>query len=155
MNLTERTEKFARLVQKWRPAMTWWEQIGAQTDLEHVKIELDRVGIHTPIRSLSQKVPKEGRIRWLEPMFEQGRIFFPHKIVKQLCDGRVVDVLAEAIEDEYKVYPSVSHDDWLDCMANMCHPEVAPTLKGYENRHISMGNTTKNYAASRLNPLYA
>lgn len=154
MSLIERTEKYARLVQKWRPAMTWWEQVGAQTDLEHVKIELDRVGIHTPIRALAQRVPKEGRIRWLESKFEQGLIFFPPKIVKQQCDGRVVDVLAEAIEDEYKVYPSSSHDDWLDDMANMCHPDVAPTLKGYENRHICLDKSSKSYAGQQLRRIF-
>jgi hypothetical protein len=110
--------------------------------------------MHTPMRSLSQKMPKEGRIRWLQPMFEQARIWFPDKIVKAMTDGRIVDILDQAIEDEYKVYPSVSHDDWLDCMANMCHPEVAPTLKRYENKQISFEKSAKNYADARLKNIF-
>lgn len=149
MNLTERTNVFRRLVERWSPVMTWWEQVGAQTDLEHVELELDRIGIHTPVVSISQKVPKEGRILWLQPLFEQAKIWFPLRIIQQCSDGRVIDVLQEWIDDEIKVYPSVAHDDGLDCAANLCHPDVAPIIQGYKNRKISMGKATENYAKRR------
>lgn len=154
MSLVDRTNRYARLVRKWRPFQTWWEQVGAQTDMEHIRLELDRVGEHTPMRALGQRLPKEGRIRWLEAEFEQGNIWFPDKIIKQQSDGRVVDVLDEFFENEYKVYPSVSHDDGLDCLANKCHPEVAPTLRAYEARAFSREKNVKTYAGRHLDSIY-
>jgi predicted phage terminase large subunit-like protein len=149
MNLSERTERYKCLVQKWRPQATWWEQVGAQTDMDHVQMELDRVGLHTPMYAFSQKVPKEGRIIWLQPLFENAQVWLPDRIIQQCSDGRVIDVLAEWIEDEYKCYPSVSHDDGLDCMANLRHPDIAPIIDNYLARSLNRGFATKNYAASR------
>lgn len=153
MNLSERTEVYRGLVQRWRPRMTWWEQVGAQTDLEHVRIELDRRGVHTPMVPINQRVSKEGRIEGLQPLFESGRIWMPKRLMKKLADGRVVDLVQQFIDDEFTVYPSVSHDDMLDCLANLTHPDVAPMLAKYD-RSMSEDNIfgefrASNYCASR------
>lgn len=154
MNLTERTNAYRQLVQKWSPFATWWEQVGAQTDLEHVEMELDRIGIHTPIYSISQKVPKEGRILWTQPAWQNAKIWLPERIIQQCTDGRVIDVLEQWLEEEVRCYPSVSHDDGLDCMANMWHPDVAPTLEAYINGAITHEKSTQNYATSRNNAMW-
>ena len=138
LNLTERTETFLRFVRKYRPRHTWWEQIGAQTDLEHVQLELERQGEHTPISPLGQKVSKEGRILWLQPLFEEGRIWFPDKMIRQQADGRMLDLISMFREDEYGVYPSVVHDDMLDCLANIRHPDVLHITARYD--HYFRGN---------------
>jgi hypothetical protein len=38
------------------------------------------------------------------------------------------DHIREFLESEYQLYPSVKHDDMLDCLANIKHPDVARML---------------------------
>lgn len=154
MNLTERTEMFFELVRRWRPRMTWWEQVGAQTDLEHVELEMDRLGWHAPVRALNQTVKKEGRILWLQPLFEQGRIWFPAKVVRQRADGGMEDYMTTFLEDEYRVYPSVSHDDMLDCLANIRHPDVLGELERMRSPYGAVRTEAANYAAGRRSAVF-
>ena len=157
MNLSERTRVFFELVRKWKPRHTFWEQVGAQTDLEHIELEMDRQTWHTPVTAIDQKVPKEGRILWLQPLFEQGRIWLPTRVVRQRVDGRMEDMLNTFFEDEYKVYPSVAHDDMLDCLANLRHPAVLGMLEkfrspyGYDGREAHGG---ESYVASRRDAVF-
>lgn len=41
----------------------------------------------------------------------------------------MADMPCTFLTEEYKAYPSVSHDDMLDCLANLRHPEVLRTLE--------------------------
>lgn len=156
LNLSERADAFFRLVEKWHPHMTYWEQVGAQTDLEFIKLEMDRRGWRTPVAEIAQHVPKEGRILWLQPLFEQGRIWFPHKLLYSKADGGYVDLVSAFREDEFLVFPSVAHDDMLDCLANIRHPDVASRLDSVARQSLYQVNyrggtkKTENYRQSRL-----
>lgn len=157
MNLTERTAVFFELVRRWKPRMTWWEQVGAQTDLEHIELEMERQGWHTPVRALNQTVKKEGRILWLQPLFEQGRIWLPTKVVRQRVDGRMEDMLYTFLTEEYKVYPSVAHDDMLDCLANLRHPEILRTLETFRSPYEWAGrerDTATSYTQARRESVF-
>lgn len=119
MNLSERTRKLFALNRVWRPNMTFWEQVGAMSDVQHVRLEQDREAWHFPITSIPHSVPKDQRIRSLEPEFESGRIWLPRKLRKVRVDGSVYDPIEEFVEDEYKTYPIVAHDDMLDPLADI------------------------------------
>lgn len=144
LNLSERADVFFRLVKKWHPTCTFWEQVGAQTDLEFIRLEMDRRGWRTPIQEIGQSVTKTGRILWLQPLFEGGRIWFPAKLIFQCSDGHLADLCELFRKEEFDCYPTVAHDDMLDCLANLRHPLVAPRL--VPARRVAAG---ENYRASR------
>lgn len=129
LNLKERTDRLLELHETWKPLAVFWEQIGAMSDVQHVQTEMDHVGYHFRIHQFGQQIAKEDRIRWLEPEFEAGRIHTPTRILRQCADGTMRDHMHEFIEQEYATYPSVKHDDMLDCLANIKHPEVARMMR--------------------------
>lgn len=124
MNLQERTAQLFKFVQQYHPNNTYWEQVGAMSDVQHVQLEQERHRYHFPIIPISQHVKKEDRIGWLVPLFEQGRIWFPPQLLKTRTDGTNYDFVHELINDEFSQFPAVKHDDVLDCMANLMHPTV-------------------------------
>ena len=129
MNLEERTRCAFDLYATWRPAITFYEQIGMQADIEHIIGEQNRLGWHFSITPLPQKVAKETRIRSLQPGFENHRIWFPKFLRKQsYADGRIYFPVQEMVEEEYRTFPGCVHDDGLDCMAHTRHPLVAGAI---------------------------
>lgn len=125
MSLAERTACLFELVQRWQPNMVFWEQIGAMADVAHVQERQDQTGWHFAITELHQSVPKDDRIRWLEPLFRNSRIWMPHHIWRRSVAGEAYDFMEVWEREEYLAYPSVTHDDALDCMANLMHPVVS------------------------------
>jgi len=128
LNLKERSDRLFDLHESWKPNATFWEQVGAMSDVQHVRAEMDHRGYHFRIHEVGQTVAKGDRVRWLEPEFEGGRIHLPTRILRQCADGIMRDHIREFLESEYQLYPSVKHDDMLDCLANIKHPDVARML---------------------------
>lgn len=122
MNLAERTDALFGLVRKWMPKMVFWEQVGAMSDVQHVQGEMDRRGWRFPIISLRQSVAKKDRIMWMEPIWRDGRFLVPATMPKKRVSGDAYDFCHELERDEFLAYPSVRHDDMLDCLANVRHP---------------------------------
>lgn len=122
LNLEERTRLLFELVEQWAPSCVVWEQIGAMSDVQHVREVQNEKGWHFPIVPLGQKVAKHDRIGWLVPVFEAGRIWFPHRILKKSVGGVVYDLVHDFLENEYSLYPATAHDDMLDDLANIQHP---------------------------------
>jgi predicted phage terminase large subunit-like protein len=153
LNLKERTEKLFDLHERWKPLATFWEQVGAMSDVQHVETEMDHKGYHFRIHQFDQLVAKEDRIRWLEPEFEGGRLHFPTRILRQCADGEMRNHVQEFIDQEYSVYPSVKHDDMLDDLANIKHPEVEAMMRypetGTEAEGIA-GGKAKSASYSKM-----
>jgi len=123
MNLSERTDALFALVKTWRPDCVFWEQVGAMSDAQHVKLEQDKRMWHFRIEELNQKIPKNDRIRWLEPTFKNGRIWMPVKLLKRQIDGADKDLMQDLFRDEYQTHPVCRHDDMIDDLANIHHPD--------------------------------
>jgi len=119
MSLTERTDALFELQKKWRPLNTFWEQQGAMSDVQHVQYVQDHTGWHFGITSLNHSIPKETRIRKLQPLFEAHRIWLPKTLPKLCTDKNVRDVIREFVDDEYSTFPGVKHDDMLDPLADI------------------------------------
>lgn len=124
LDLSGRTDALFALVERWRPKMTFWEQVGAMSDVQHVRMEMDARTFHFPIMELKQSVPKQDRIGWLVPLFEAGRIWMPDRLLRQREDGVNYDFVRDFQMDEYATYPASRHDDMIDCAANIMHPTV-------------------------------
>lgn len=124
LDLSGRTDALFALVERWRPRMTFWEQVGAMSDVQHVRMEMDARTFHFPIMELKQSVPKQDRIGWLVPLFEAGRIWMPDRLLRQREDGVNYDFVRDFQMDEYATYPASRHDDMIDCAANIMHPTV-------------------------------
>lgn len=128
MSLAERTACLFDLVQRWSPNMVFWEQVGAMSDVAHVRERQDQTGWHFGITELHQTVPKDDRIHWLEPTFRNSRIWTPQHLWLRSVTGEAYDFMEVFEREEYLSYPSVNHDDMLDDLANIHHPTVTATM---------------------------
>ena len=128
LDLAERTRKLFELVEQWKPSRVFWEQVGCMSDAEHVRLEQTRISWHFVIIAIGQKTAKEDRIGWLVPAFESSRIWFPHRLLRRAANGEIYDVVRDFFDQEYSVYPAAVHDDMLDSLANIFHPQCVPLM---------------------------
>jgi predicted phage terminase large subunit-like protein len=128
LNLTERTEALFTLVRRHKPAAVGYEQYGMQSDIEHIRLEQERQQYRFRIIELGGATKKEDRIRRLIPSYQQGRIWMPQSIKRQMADGNTRDVMDD-FRAEYSSFPVGSHDDALDCLARKEEPEMKKYLQ--------------------------
>lgn len=144
MNLSERTQRLFAMNRAWRPNCTFWEQVGAMSDVQHVVLEQDRLGWHFPVVQLPHHTPKDQRIRSLQPEFEQGRMWLPRRLRKVRVDGSVHDPVEEFVKDEYMTYPIVAHDDMLDPLADINDPPVLASASFPKPREEGVSESSAN-----------
>lgn len=119
LSLTQRADLLFNLHRRWRPILVGYERYGMMADIEHIKDRMDREIYHFPITEVGGSMPKVDRIRRLIPLYEQGRIFLPHKLIKTNYEGVEVDLVKTFVEEEYKAFPVAGHDDLLDAQARL------------------------------------
>lgn len=131
LNLAEKIREVFKVVGRFRPKMVWWEQVGPMSDVESLRIQMDRDMDHFPVRELSHTTNKDFRIRKLVVPFDNGEVMLPPRLLKhrELADGTVesYDAVEEFREQEYLPYcgkDSTPHDDMVDCLADILDPEV-------------------------------
>lgn len=128
LNLTERTTVLFDLHRNWRPKMVGYERYGMQADIAHVMTEQERINYRFPIIELGGQTPKLDRIRRLIPLFEQGRIYLRRTRMYTDYEGVTRNLIDAFIEEEYKAFPVMAHDDMLDCLARIEDPEFKKHL---------------------------
>ncbi|MBO5490105.1 MAG: hypothetical protein J5960_01575, partial [Desulfovibrio sp.] len=64
-------------------------------------------------------MPKTDRIRRLVPAFEQGRMYFPNRILKMSMEQTAYDLTDDFYRQEYLTFPVSSHDDMIDCLSRI------------------------------------
>ena len=131
LNLAEKIRELFKVVGTFRPKMVWWEQVGPMSDVESLRIQMDRDMNHFNVRELSHTTNKDFRIRKLVVPFDNGEIILPPRLLKhrELRDGTVesYDAVEEFREQEFLPYcgkDSTPHDDMIDCLADILDPEV-------------------------------
>lgn len=150
LNLKERTEAIFDLVERWDPRCVYWETVGAMSDAEHIKEAQQRICWRFKIVQLKQSIPKLDRIAWLAPEFENRRIILPRRLLsRRKCDGVTVDIIADFVRDEYRAAPALIHDDMLDCLANVRHPDVISSAKFPLGTRLSLNSGDNNYSKER------
>lgn len=119
MNLTERTSELFRLARKWPRARVGYEQYGMQSDIGHIQSEMETQNWRFALREMGGQMAKEDRIRRLVPIFEQGQLWLPRRLLFKDRAGKFRDLVREFVDEEYASFPVSSHDDMLDCMSRI------------------------------------
>ena len=117
--LHERAEALFSLHRKHRPLAVGYEQYGIQADIEHIKYRMEHENYRFSIIALGGQMAKTDRIRRLVPIFEQGRMWFPHKLVTMKTDRTVSDIVQDFYKNEFLNFPVAEHDDMLDCLSRI------------------------------------
>jgi predicted phage terminase large subunit-like protein len=125
LNLGQRTSTLLDLVQKYRPAAVGYEEYGLQADIEHVRMEQDRLNFRFTIVPLGGKLAKVDRIKRLMPKFEQGRVYLPAGLIRYRADGSSHDPVRQFVEEEFKQFPVAPHDDALDALSRAFDEDLA------------------------------
>jgi predicted phage terminase large subunit-like protein len=124
LSLSERTDELFRLHREYIPQSVGYEQYGIQADIEHIQEAMERKNYRFSITPLGGRVSKEERIKRLQPKFEQGRIWLPKFLWQTNTEGKRENIIATFIDEEYQPFPVCVHDDMLDDMANILHPDM-------------------------------
>jgi predicted phage terminase large subunit-like protein len=132
MNLTERTKCLFALVRKWKPKKVGYEKYGKDADIEHIEYVQEQEGYRFPIKELGGSMPKNDRIRRLQPVFENRRFYMPRRLLFVSVEGKAVDFIQHLLNDEYKPFPVSAHDDMLDAISRIMDEDlcaVFPEIK--------------------------
>ncbi len=124
LNLTERTETLFALHRKWQPQAVGYEHYGMQADIQHIEYVQREKVYHFSITPLGGQTPKNDRIKRLVPIYEQARFWFPSTMPKRTKEGAIIDLVKVFVEEEYKAFPVMSHDDMLDCQARIVDDDL-------------------------------
>jgi predicted phage terminase large subunit-like protein len=124
LNLTERAERLLALHRKWNPLKVGYEKYGQQADIEHILYVQNIRNYRFAITPLGGSMPKNDRIRRLIPLFEQARLWLPHKLRFIDYERRERDMVNEFTRQEYLHFPVASHDDMLDALARIVDPDL-------------------------------
>lgn len=124
LNLTERTRVLFDLHRQWKPKGVGYEKYGMQADIEHIREQQEAKNYRFDIIELGGQVPKLDRIRKLIPLFEAGKIYLRGSKSYTDYEGTTRNLIEVFIEEEYKAFPVMSHDDMLDCLARIVDPDL-------------------------------
>lgn len=124
LNLAERARALFALHRKWQPRLVGYERYGMQADIDHIRLEMERENYRFPLVELGGRMAKADRIRRLVPVFEQGRLFFPNRLLKLSQEQTAYDLTEDFYRQEYLTFPVSSHDDMLDCLSRIVDPAL-------------------------------
>lgn len=124
LNLTERTTMLFKLHEHYQPVQVGYERYGMQSDIQHIRSEMERRVYMFDITELGGSMSKPDRIRRLVPKFEQGQIVLPAKFMRTNYEGRDEDLTKVFVDEEYKAFPVMAHDDMLDALARLCDEQI-------------------------------
>lgn len=125
LTLTGRKNMLFSLVDAYQVKDVFYEETGYAADVEYILEKQTEENYRFNITALSVSgLKKSDRIRSLVPRFESGQIYLPERIIRTDYEGKAFDVIKVFLEEEYKIFPNLSHDDMLDTMSQMEHPDV-------------------------------
>jgi predicted phage terminase large subunit-like protein len=134
LNLTERANLLFELHREYLPLGVGYEHYGMQADIQHIKFLQEQRGYRFNITKLGGTTPKNDRIRKLIPPFEQGRVWFPRVLYRRNYEGKRENLVERFIKDEFLPFPVMLHDDMLDCLARILHPDLVPQFPRMRKR---------------------
>lgn len=119
LNLQQRADALFTLHRKWKPNDVGYEQYGMMADIAHIRAEMETRNYRFSIKEVGGSMPKNDRIKRLLPYYAQGRIYLPKLIYRTDHEGRQLDLVHVFIEEEYKAFPVMLHDDMLDAKSRI------------------------------------
>jgi phage terminase large subunit-like protein len=136
LNLAERGRALFDLHRMWQPVSVGYEQYGMQADIEHMHYLMEQENYRFHITELGGQMPKSDRIRRLVPIFEQGRMWFPLRLLKVRVDKTPYDLTDEFYRMEYIPFPVSRSDDMLDCLSRIADPELGAAFPYSPTRNL-------------------
>lgn len=126
LNLKERSDILFNLHRKWKPQRVGYERYGLQADVPAFKERMDRDNYRFEIVELGGQVKKFERIRRLQFVTRQNRLYFPYELWYTTLSGEQINLVDYFINKEYCLYPAVKldHDDCLDALARIEDPDL-------------------------------
>jgi phage terminase large subunit-like protein len=124
LNLVERANVLFYLHQTYYPKLTGYEKFGKDSDIQHYEDRMKRDNYRFSLEPLHKRLPKNDRIKKLIAIFNAGRFFIPQQCVRQNYEGVMEDLTVIFRDTEYFAFPYCEHDDMLDCMADILHPDM-------------------------------
>lgn len=144
LSLTERADTLFKLHKKYRQVCrglrVGYEQYGMQADIQHIQDKQNRENYRFDIQELGGKMPKIDRIKQLQPIFQQHRIWLPDSCFKTDYQGKTQDLVDVFLNQEYDAFPVPVHDDMLDCMARILDEDfgaVFPVSVSHEDAYAA------------------
>lgn len=136
LNLPERIREIMRLHKKWRPMRVGYEKYGKDSDAEALKMAQERDNYRFSVQELGGRLRKEDRIRRLQPIFEQGRVYLPVSMFRTDFTGKTVDLIDQFLNEEYDRFPVGKHDDGLDCLARILDDDLHASFPRPAVEHV-------------------
>lgn len=126
LSLTQRCKLVMDWHRKWKPMSVngvRYEQYALQADIEHIKEVQRQQNYRFDIVAVGGQTPKLDRIKRLIPYHEQGRFYYPRTRYHTDYQGRTEDLMQVYIEQEYKPFPVMIHDDMMDGLSRLLDPD--------------------------------
>lgn len=145
---SEKIRVLFSLVREYKPIRVGYEKYGMQSDIEMMKMEMQRNMFYFEIVPLGGAAAKNDRIRRLQPLFESHRIYLPDRIIRVDSNGKTRNYIDEFIKEEYTAFPYMGHDDMMDCMARILDEKlhaVAPYNTSVPINGIEQADDTEVY----------
>lgn len=139
----EKVDTLFELVKTYRPLRVGYEKYGMQSDIDMIRVEMQRKMYYFDIVALGGNIAKVDRIKLLQPLFAQHRIYLPEKIHRIDSSGKLRDYIQEFITEEYCAFPYTKHDDMLDCLARITDNELGVVFP-YFAGGVSMSGEEKD-----------
>ena len=108
------------LYQRYRPIRLYYEQVSMQQDISSLEMLMDKYSTRFPITPFNPAKwgDKGARIEKLRNKFEVGQVYIPSQAMHRNYEERMEDMIKTFYMEEFIGYPSVLHDDGLDCLAS-------------------------------------
>ena len=128
-NPTERVEALFQLHRKWnglsgKPPKVAYEKYGMMTDTHYIRKTMEDDNYRFPIIEVGGIMSKVDRIGRMIPDLENGRWYWPKKLIYRDSRGLTVDLVQEIITGEMATFPMSKHDDCLDAMSRIYSEEL-------------------------------
>jgi len=95
-----------------------YEEYGLQADRAYFDKCMRQEGVNFQIQPLGGKAVKPERIRWLQPIFAEGKFFLPFSLMQ---DSE--NLIQTFVVQEFLLFPYAPHDDMLDAISRICDPQ--------------------------------
>ena len=121
LTLPERADVVFEMVKKYDPLKVVYERYSLQGDIEHIKDRQDRENFLFAIQEVGGPMAKDARIERLLPLYRNGDIVAPERLMYRNRQGRDIDIIKRFKDVEFDKWPfNPRCRDQLDALARLC-----------------------------------
>lgn len=124
LSLQERATRLFSLHAMYEPICVGYEKYSMQGDIDYLKERMETEQYRFRLIPLGGNMSKIDRIRRIQPFFQEGRFYLPERLMRIDYQGRQRDLVQDFIQDEYRQFPYMTHDDMLDCIARIAEEDL-------------------------------